>query len=44
MFFVNPDYVKFFFEDELGNLMLGAAVGFQMLGYFIIKKIVTIEV
>ena len=23
MFFVNPDYVKFFFEDELGNIMLG---------------------
>jgi tight adherence protein B len=44
MFFVNPEYVKFFFEDDLGNLMLGAAVGFQMLGYLIIKKIVTIEV
>ena len=44
MFFVNPEYVKFFFEDEVGNIMLGAAVGFQMLGYFIIKKIVSIEV
>jgi tight adherence protein B len=44
MFFVNPEYVKFFFEDEIGNLMLGAAVGFQILGYLIIQKIVTIEV
>lgn len=44
MFFVNPDYVKFFFEDETGNLMLGAAVGFQIVGYLIIKKIVSIEV
>jgi tight adherence protein B len=44
MFFVNPDYVKFFFADELGNMMLGAAVGFQLLGYFIIRQIVTIEV
>ena len=44
MFFVNPDYVKFFFEDELGNMMMGAAIGFQIIGYLIIKKIVTIEV
>lgn len=44
MFFVNPDYVKFFFEDELGNTMLGAAIGFQIVGYLIIKKIVSIEV
>ncbi len=44
MFFVNPDYVKFFFEDDIGNMMMGAAVGFQIIGYLIIKKIVTIEV
>jgi tight adherence protein B len=44
MFFVNPDYVKFFFEEEIGNMMLGAAVGFQVLGYLIIRKIVAIEV
>lgn len=44
MFLVNPDYVKFFFEDELGNSMLGAAVGFQIVGYLVIKKIVSIEV
>jgi tight adherence protein B len=44
MFFVNPDYVKFFFEEEIGNMMMAAAVGFQVLGYLIIRKIVTIEV
>jgi tight adherence protein B len=44
MFFVNPDYVKFFFTDETGNIMFGAAVGFQILGYLIIRKIVSIEV
>jgi tight adherence protein B len=44
MFFVNPDYVKFFFEDDLGNMMLAAAVGFQIIGYLVIKKIVAIEV
>ena len=29
MFFVNPDYVKFFFEDEIGNTMLAAAISFR---------------
>jgi Flp pilus assembly protein TadB len=36
--------VKFFFDDDLGNMMMGAAIGFQIIGYLIIKKIVTIEV
>jgi tight adherence protein B len=44
MFFVNPDYVKFFFTDEVGNIMAATAIGFQVLGYLIIKKIVSIEV
>jgi tight adherence protein B len=44
MFMVNPDYVKFFFEDELGNTLMGSAIGFQILGYLIIRKIVSIEV
>jgi tight adherence protein B len=44
MFFVNPDYVKFFFTDEVGNMMLGAAVLLQVIGYLIIRKIVSIEV
>lgn len=44
MFFVNPDYVRFFFTDEVGNIMMGAAIGFQVIGYLIIKKIVSIEV
>jgi tight adherence protein B len=44
MFFVNPDYVQFFFKDEVGNIMLAAAIGFQVVGYLAIKKIVSIEV
>ena len=27
MFYTNPDYVKFFFTDDTGNIMLGCAVG-----------------
>jgi tight adherence protein B len=44
MFYVNPDYVKFFIEDETGNYMLGTAVFLQLVGYGVIRKIVSIEV
>lgn len=44
MFYTNPDYVKFFFTDEVGNIMLGVAVGLQLIGYGIMRKIVNIEV
>jgi Flp pilus assembly protein TadB len=44
MFYTNPDYVTFFFEDEVGNMMMGAAVALQLIGYGIMKKIVNIEV
>jgi tight adherence protein B len=44
MFITNPDYVRFFFLDEVGNYMLGGAVLLQLIGYGIIQKIVTIEI
>jgi len=44
MFYVNPDYIRFFFLDDVGNLMLGGAVVLQLIGYAIIRKIVNIEV
>ena len=44
VFYTNPDYVKFFFEDEVGNIMLAVGVGLQVVGYLIMKKIVNIEV
>ncbi len=44
MFWTNPSYVTFFFEDELGNMMMGAAIALQIVGYLIIRKIVSIEV
>jgi tight adherence protein B len=44
MFYVNPDYVRFFFLDDTGNIMLGAAVVLQLIGYAIIRQIVKIEV
>lgn len=44
MFLTNPEYIRFFFNDETGHIMLAVAVGFQLVGYAIIQKIVSIEV
>jgi tight adherence protein B len=44
MFYVNPDYVRFFFLDDVGNMMLGAAIVLQIIGYMIMRQIVKIEV
>ena len=44
LFWVNPDYVRFFFLDDTGNIMAASAISLQVIGYFIMKKIVSIEV
>jgi tight adherence protein B len=44
MFYTNPDYVRFFFLDDTGNIMLGSAIALQIVGYLIMKKITSIEV
>jgi tight adherence protein B len=44
IFMANPKYARFFIDDPVGNQMAGAAIGLQVLGYLIIRKIVTIEV
>jgi tight adherence protein B len=44
MFYTNPEYVKFFFTDDVGQIMLGSAVALQLIGYGIMRKIVDIEV
>ena len=44
MFLVNPEYIRFFFVDETGNIMAATAVGLVITGYLVINKIVSIEV
>jgi tight adherence protein B len=44
MFYTNPDYIKFFFLDDVGNIMLVTAIGLQLIGYAVIRQIVKIEV
>jgi tight adherence protein B len=44
MFVVNPRYARFFADDPAGHELLAGALGLQVVGYLIIKRIVTIEV
>jgi tight adherence protein B len=44
MFYVNPDYVRFFFLDDVGNIMLACAIVLQLIGYAIMRQITKIEV
>jgi tight adherence protein B len=44
MFYTNPDYVRFFFLDDVGNIMIGCAITLQIAGYIIMKQITKIEV
>ena len=44
LFYANPDYVRFFINDEVGNIMAASAIGLQIIGYLVMKKIVAIEV
>jgi tight adherence protein B len=44
MMFVNPKYMSVLYQHPSGQLILGAAVFFQILGIFVIRKIVNIKV
>jgi tight adherence protein B len=44
MFVVNPQYARFFVDDPMGHELMAAALGLQLIGYLIIRKIVTFEV
>jgi tight adherence protein B len=43
MFVMNPSYARFFVVDPVGHQLLAAGLGLQVVGYLIIRKIVTIE-
>ncbi len=44
MYMVHPEHMKFFVDNEMGQWMAGLALGLQVLGYFIMRQIVKIEV
>jgi tight adherence protein B len=43
MFFINRQYTLFFVNDPAGHELIAAALGLQVIGYLIIRKIVRIE-
>jgi tight adherence protein B len=40
---VNPDYMSTFFTTGAGNVMLAVSIIMEVLGFFAIRKVVTIE-
>jgi len=44
MFYTNPSYILFFFDDPDGKIMLSVCVIFQFLGFVTIRKIVNLGV
>src|SRR4029450_3591776 len=44
MLHTHRGYIELFVKDPTGNQMAGVAIGFQVIGYLIMKKIVTIEI
>jgi len=44
MLFTNKDYVMKLFTDPMGQWMLGGAIVMQLMGAFVIKKIIDIKV
>jgi tight adherence protein B len=43
MFAMNPDYIKTLFQDSLGKVLLVAATGLAIAGFFWMKKMVQID-
>ena len=41
---ISPEFTGKLFTDPLGRMMLGGAIGMEILGFAVIRKIVNIEV
>jgi tight adherence protein B len=44
MLIVNPSFIRPMFDDPIGHILLAAGIMLQTIGYFIIRKIIRIEV
>jgi tight adherence protein B len=42
--FMAPDYLRTLVEDPIGPYMIALAVGLQITGYFVIRRIINIKV
>jgi tight adherence protein B len=44
MYFMNPSFIKPLFNDPIGHAMLVIGIALQTVGYFVIRKIIRIQV
>lgn len=44
MLIVNPSFIRPMFDDPIGHILLAAGITLQTIGYFIIRRIIRIEV
>jgi tight adherence protein B len=44
IFFINPQYLKILWVEKIGNYLLGAAVVMQLVGIWVINRIVNIRI
>lgn len=44
VYYLNPEYVMLLFTEELGRKMVGVAIFLQVLGAFVMKKIIEIKI
>ena len=44
VYYINPDYVMLLFTDPVGRKMIAFATFMQIVGAFVIKKIIAIKV
>jgi tight adherence protein B len=44
LMFINPDHMNTLFRERIGHMLIAATVVMQTIGYFWIRKVVTIEV
>jgi tight adherence protein B len=42
--FINPDYLNLLFGTTSGRMLLGGAVGLELIGFYIIRRIIDIKV
>jgi tight adherence protein B len=44
LFIMQPKYIKVLFTDRVGLMMVGVAVALQIIGYFVIRRIINIKI
>jgi Flp pilus assembly protein TadB len=44
MLFLNPSFIHPLFDDPIGHTLLVAGITLQTVGYFVIRKIIRIQV